>query len=109
MIAFASSLTKPEVYARCAGPGIKRAAEPDSVIEATPGGGSIFRSYNAVLDRFAERDDLEALVLVHQDAEIVDHRALPVDQRHPERSESSACWVAWGPSESAASPGGRPP
>lgn len=71
MIAFASSLTKPEVYARCAGPGIKRAAEPDSVIEATPAAGSIFRSYNAVLDRFAERDDLEALVLVHQDAEIV--------------------------------------
>jgi hypothetical protein len=34
--------------------------------------GSIFSSYNALLDEFAEREDLEALVLVHQDAEIVD-------------------------------------
>jgi hypothetical protein len=34
--------------------------------------GSIFRSYNALLDQFADRADLEALVLVHQDAEIVD-------------------------------------
>jgi hypothetical protein len=71
MIAFASSVTKPEVYARCAEPGIKRAAEAGSVIEATPAAGSIFRSYNALLDRFAGRVDLEALVLVHQDAEIV--------------------------------------
>ena len=37
-----------------------------------PAAGSIFRSYNALLDRAAERDDLEALVLLHQDAEIVD-------------------------------------
>ena len=37
-----------------------------------PAVGSIARSYNALLDRAAERDDLEALVLVHQDAEIVD-------------------------------------
>ena len=33
--------------------------------------GSIFRSYNLLLDKAAELDDLEALVLVHQDAEIV--------------------------------------
>ena len=37
-----------------------------------PSIGSIFESYNALLDQAAERDDLEALVLVHQDAEIVD-------------------------------------
>ena len=34
--------------------------------------GSIFRTYNLILDTVAERDDLEALVLVHQDAEIAD-------------------------------------
>ena len=33
--------------------------------------GSIFSGYNALLDGAAERDDLEALVLVHQDTEIV--------------------------------------
>ena len=37
-----------------------------------PAAGTIFASYNALLDRAAEHDDLEALVLVHQDAEIVD-------------------------------------
>jgi glycosyl transferase family 2 len=72
MIAFGSSITKQEVYRRCAQPGIRRVAERDSVIEPMASIGSIFRSYNALLDRFSRRDDLEALVLVHQDAEIVD-------------------------------------
>jgi hypothetical protein len=72
VIAFGSSITKPEVYAQCAEPGIRRAAEPDSVVWALPSIGSIFRSYNQLLDKAATRDDLEALVLVHQDAEIVD-------------------------------------
>jgi hypothetical protein len=71
MIAFASSVTKPEVYARCAEPGIRRAAEAGSEIRAQPAVGSIFRSYNALLDEFAQREELEALVLVHQDAEIM--------------------------------------
>jgi hypothetical protein len=71
MIVFASSITKPELYRRCAEPGIRRAAESDSEVWAVPAIGSIFRSYNALLDRAAERDDVEALVLVHQDAEIV--------------------------------------
>jgi hypothetical protein len=72
MIAFGSSITEPEVYRRCAEPGIRRAAEPDSEIRPMSAVGSIFRSYNALLDEFADRADLEALVLVHQDAEIVD-------------------------------------
>jgi hypothetical protein len=72
MIAFASSVTKPEVYRRCAQTGILRAAEPDSEIDAFASIGSIFCSYNAILDRYRDRDDLEALVLVHQDAEIVE-------------------------------------
>jgi len=72
MIAFGSSITKPEVYARCAQLGISRAGEPDSDVYPMPSVGSIFASYNALLDHFAPREDLEALVLVHQDAEIVD-------------------------------------
>jgi hypothetical protein len=71
MIAFATAVTKPDVYRRCAEPGIRRVAEPDSEIHPTESIGSIFRSYNAILDLFAARDDLDALVLVHQDAEIV--------------------------------------
>jgi hypothetical protein len=72
MIAFGSSITKPDVYARCAEPGIRRVAEPDSDVVAQTSIGSIFGSYNALLDAFADRDELEALVLVHQDAEIVE-------------------------------------
>jgi hypothetical protein len=72
MMAFGCSVTKPDVYRRCAEPGIRRAAEPDSSVDAAPAAGSIASSYNAILDRHAGVPDLEALVLVHQDAELVD-------------------------------------
>lgn len=72
MIAFGCSVTKPDVYERCAAVGIRRAAEADSTVDPMPSAGSIFRSYNALLERHAGRPGLEALVLVHQDAEIVD-------------------------------------
>lgn len=72
MIAFGTAITKPDVFRRCAEPGIRRAAEPDSEVDAEPAIGTIFRSYNAILDRAAGRADLEALVLVHQDTELVD-------------------------------------
>jgi hypothetical protein len=72
MIVFASSITSHDEYLEHAQPGIRLAAEPDSEIWAFAAAGSIFRSYNLLLDRAAARDDIEALVLVHQDAEIVD-------------------------------------
>ncbi len=72
MIAFGSSITSPAVYARCAQRGFAVAAEPDSEILASPAAGSIFHTYNLLLDRAAQLDGLEALVLVHQDAEIAD-------------------------------------
>ena len=72
MIAFASAVTKPDVLRRCARPGIDRARESDSVVLTLPAEGTIFRSYNALLDQVAGLDQLEALVLVHQDTEIID-------------------------------------
>jgi hypothetical protein len=72
MIVFASSITEPDTYKRCAEPGIRLAAEGDSEILANAAAGSLFRSYNLILDAIAERDDVEALVLLHQDAEITD-------------------------------------
>ena len=72
MIAFGSSITAPDVYERCAGRGFGFAGEPDSEVIAQPAQGSIFRSYNLILQRAAGYDDLEALVLAHQDVEIVD-------------------------------------
>ena len=74
MIAFGCSITAPEIYERFAEPGIRLAAEPDSEVLAYASAGSIFRSYNLLLDMAADRDDLEALVLLHQDTEIVDPR-----------------------------------
>jgi glycosyl transferase family 2 len=71
MIAFGCAITRPDVYRRCAEPGIRRAAEPDSTVLDLAATGSIAQSYNALLDRAAALDDLEALVLVHQDAELM--------------------------------------
>lgn len=72
MIAFGSSITQSEVYRRCAEPGIRRAAESDSEILKVSSGRSIFSSYNTLLEQASTRPDLEALALLHQDAEIVD-------------------------------------
>lgn len=71
MIAFGTAITKPEVYSRCAGPGIERAKEPDSVVFPHASAGTLYRNYNLICDMASEHEDLEALVLVHQDAEIV--------------------------------------
>src|SRR3954453_1624254 len=72
MIAFGTSITDSEAYERCAAPGLRLVAEPDSVILARESAGSVFRSYNMLLDEASKLDDLEALVLIHQDAEIID-------------------------------------
>jgi hypothetical protein len=72
LIAFGSAITKPDVYGRAAAPGIARAAESDSVVYDLESVGTLAASYNRVLDLAAARDDLEALVMVHQDTEIVD-------------------------------------
>jgi len=76
MIAFGCAITDHEIYERFAEPGLRLAAEPDSPILAFSSAGlgdaSIFRNYNLLMEEAAKLDDLEALVLVHQDAEIVD-------------------------------------
>jgi hypothetical protein len=72
MIVFASAVTSRDVYESCAEAGIRLVAEPDTTVIAHPAQGSIFRNYNAVMDQVAALPDVEALVLLHQDAEIVD-------------------------------------
>ena len=74
MIAFAACVGSEEKFRSCALPGLRLAAEPDSlVIEATTDR-SIFEAYNEVLDALSDREDLEALVLLHEDVEITDAR-----------------------------------
>lgn len=72
MIAFGSAITAPDVYQRHAERGFRTAAESDSVILAQQATGSIFSTYNRILERARELEGMEALVLIHQDGEIVD-------------------------------------
>ena len=74
MIAFAIAVADPTTYASAAVPGLRRAAEPDSPIaELTADRGSLHACYDEALEHFAALDDLEALVLLHQDTELLDH------------------------------------
>jgi SAM-dependent methyltransferase len=72
MIAFAACVADEEKYGRIAIPGLRLAAEPDSLIIQARHEESIFAAYNEVLDAVRDRDDLEALVLLHEDTEILD-------------------------------------
>ncbi len=72
MIAFGCSIVAPHVYEARAKRGFERAAEPESVIFAHAAAGSVARSYNLLFEAAAQLPELEALVLVHEDAEIVD-------------------------------------
>jgi hypothetical protein len=72
VIIFGTAVTDAETYDRYAAPGISRVAEPDSVVIAHQTAGSLFRNYNLLLDKAGAYDDLEALVLLHQDVEMVD-------------------------------------
>ena len=72
VIAFSSAVTKPDVYRACAQPGIERAAERGLGGVFASGHRIHTESYNHLLDSAAKLKDLEALVLVHQDAELLD-------------------------------------
>jgi hypothetical protein len=72
MIAFAACVGSADKFRDYAQPGLRLACEADSLVAEASTETSIFEAYNEVLDAFSERDDLEALVLLHEDVEIVD-------------------------------------
>jgi glycosyl transferase family 2 len=72
VIAFAACVGSEEKFRDFAQPGLREVTEPDSLVAEVTTDRSIFEAYNEVLDAFSERDDLEALVLLHEDVEIVD-------------------------------------
>jgi Glycosyltransferase like family len=79
MIAFGCPITDVEIYRRFAEPGLRLVteADPETRIIAQSaaglnGSGSIFRNYNLLIEEALKIEGLEALVLIHQDAEIVD-------------------------------------
>ncbi len=72
MIAYGTAIADRRGYETIARPGIERVAEPDSVMLVREGCDSIQAPYNAMLDEAAAHEDLEALVLVHEDLELTD-------------------------------------
>jgi GT2 family glycosyltransferase len=72
VIAFGVAVNNERLYRRAADPTIAALAEPDSLVIAKRGYGSITEPYNEILGEAGARDDLEAVVLLHQDAEITE-------------------------------------
>lgn len=74
MIAFGTAMDDPLAFRLRAEPGIRRSVEADSVVLPFAAVGTVGRGYswNLVLDAAARLDGLEALVLLHQDAELTD-------------------------------------
>jgi hypothetical protein len=73
VIAFAACGADQEKLSRFAAPGLQRAMEPGAVFAELSTDTSIHEAYNEALEHFAGYEDLEALVLLHEDAELLDH------------------------------------
>jgi Glycosyltransferase like family len=71
MIAFGCAVTDETTFAGCFEPGYRLAAEADSLLITDRGGGSVSVAYNRILERIAGMESAEALVLAHQDLEIL--------------------------------------
>ena len=72
MIAFGICVGSEERLERCALAGLRRVSEPDSPVATSRDNDSIFTAYNEMLDAFGDDERLEALVLLHEDVEILD-------------------------------------
>jgi Glycosyltransferase like family len=72
MIAFGCATNDEGQFRAYAAPSIERVAEPGSLLMRRHGYGSIHEPYNEMLDQAAQREDLEAVVLLHQDLSIDD-------------------------------------
>jgi hypothetical protein len=72
VIAFAACVASPGKLAAFGAPGLKLAMEGDSVFAELGTTTSIHEAYNEALEHFSRADDLEALVLLHEDSEILD-------------------------------------
>jgi len=72
MIVFGICIGERNVWEEVARPALDRVREPSSVVLSVRGAASIFEAYNELLERASHLDDLEALVLFHDDLEITD-------------------------------------
>jgi hypothetical protein len=72
VIAFAACVASPDTFARCGLAGLRRVLEPGSPVAELSTTTSILEAYNEALEHFAAAEDLEALVLLHEDTELLD-------------------------------------
>jgi 2-polyprenyl-3-methyl-5-hydroxy-6-metoxy-1,4-benzoquinol methylase len=72
VIAYAACIGDPAKFEQICLPGLRRVTEPDDLVIEAEHESSIFAAYNEVLDAVRERDDLEMLVLLHEDTEVVE-------------------------------------
>jgi GT2 family glycosyltransferase len=72
MFAFGCLVADEDVYRAYALPRMLEVAEPDTLIIERRGATCMFRAYNDILAEAAQREDLEGVVLLHQDVEIID-------------------------------------
>jgi SAM-dependent methyltransferase len=72
MIAYGICIGSQEKHQKHAALGLSRHATPGCPVATSTGNVSILEAYNEILDAFADVDDLEALVLLHEDLEIRD-------------------------------------
>jgi GT2 family glycosyltransferase len=77
VFAFGLVVSSEQQLERYALPGIRLAAGPDPVVLVRREQDCIFAAYNSLLEEALELDDLEGVVLLHQDLEIVDGEAIP--------------------------------
>jgi hypothetical protein len=71
MIAFASCIGSMEKFSTQTAPSLNRALETDSVFAELTTDTSIHEVYNEALEHFSTVDGLEALVLLHDDVEVL--------------------------------------
>ncbi len=81
MFAFGCVLSSEEQYETYARPGIERSAGPDPWVLLRRDQECIFTAYNSILDEACARDDLEGVILLHQDLTIADDRVLDTLRR----------------------------
>jgi 2-polyprenyl-3-methyl-5-hydroxy-6-metoxy-1,4-benzoquinol methylase len=82
MIAYAACVGDPEKFRRICLPGLRRVVGPNDLLIEAEHERSIFAAYNEVLDAVRDRDDLEALVLLHEDTEVTDPLFPDLVRRH---------------------------
>jgi hypothetical protein len=82
VIAFGCPILRDDVFACYAAPTIAAHREPDSLVLEKRGYDSIQQPYNEILDEAAAREDLEAVVLLHEDTVVQEPRLLELIRWH---------------------------